>query len=59
VLRKEDNDWVNKCMEYKVEAARPKGRPKRSWRKAVQKDRKLNMEDDMDCRRWRKVIKDD
>jgi len=26
VLRKEDNDWVKKCMEYQVEGARPKGR---------------------------------
>jgi len=23
VLRKEDNDWVKKCMEYEVEGARP------------------------------------
>ena len=32
VLRKEDNDWVKKCMEYEVEGARPRGRPKKSWR---------------------------
>jgi len=30
VLRKEDNDWVKKCMEYKVEGARPCGRPKKN-----------------------------
>jgi len=24
VLRKEDNDWVKKCMEYEVKGARPK-----------------------------------
>jgi len=24
MLRKEDNDWVKKCMEYEVEGARPK-----------------------------------
>jgi len=23
VLRKEDDDWVKKCMEYKVEGPRP------------------------------------
>jgi len=23
VLRKEDSDWVKKCMEYEVEGARP------------------------------------
>jgi len=38
VLQKEDNDWVKKCMEYEVEGARPCGRPKRTWRKVVQKD---------------------
>jgi len=24
VLRKEDNDWVKKCMEYEVEGPRPR-----------------------------------
>jgi len=28
VLRKEDSDWVKKCMEYEVEGSRPRGRPK-------------------------------
>jgi len=32
VLRKEDNDWVKKCMEYEVEGARPRGRSKTTWR---------------------------
>ena len=32
VLRKEDNDWVKKCMEYEVEGNRPRGRPKKTWR---------------------------
>ena len=30
VLRKEDNDWVKKCMEYEVEGARPSGRSKKT-----------------------------
>ena len=25
VLRKEDTDWVKKCMEYEVEGSRPRG----------------------------------
>jgi len=29
VLRKEDNDWMKKCMEYEVEGARPRGKPKK------------------------------
>ena len=32
VLRKDDDDWVKKCMEYEVEGSRPRGRPKRTWK---------------------------
>ena len=38
MLRKEDNDWVKKCMEYEVEGAKPRGKLKRTWREVVQKD---------------------
>ena len=41
VLRKDDDDWVKKCMEYEVEGSRPK----RTWKKVVREDcqaRKLN-----------------
>ena len=61
VLRKEDNNWVKKCMECEVEGPRPRGRPKRTWREVVEKDcqaRKLNEEDAVDCSRCRKLIKD-
>jgi len=37
VLRKEDNDWVKKCMEYVVEGARPRGRRKKTQREIVEK----------------------
>ena len=60
VLRKEDDDWVKKYMEYKVEGPRPRGRPKRTWRQVVEKHcqaRKLNKEDAIDRSRWRKLIK--
>jgi len=36
--RKEDTDWVKKCMEYEVDVSRPRGRPKRTWKEAAQKD---------------------
>jgi len=42
-----------------VEGARPRGRPKKTWREIVEKDCKahgLNKEDAMDCSRWRKEI---
>jgi len=50
VLRKEDNDWVKRCMEYEVEgaSARPRGKPKKTWREIVEKDckaRGLNKEE--------------
>jgi len=60
VLRKEETDWVKKCMEYEVEGSRPRGRPKRTWREVVQKDcqaHNLKREDAMDRGRWKKLIK--
>jgi len=51
VLRKEDNDWMKKCMEYEVDSTRPRGRPKKTWRDTVEKDcqaRELNREDARD-----------
>jgi len=50
VLRKEDNDWVKKCMEYEVKGSRPRGRRKRTWKEVLQNDcqaRNLNREDAM------------
>jgi len=61
VAKKEDNDWVKKCMEYEAEGTRPRGRPKRTWGEVVEKDcqaRKLNKDDAVDHSRWRKLIKD-
>jgi len=48
-------------MEYEVEGSRPRGRPKKTWREAVEKDcqaHKLSREDAMDYSRWRKLTKD-
>ena len=49
-------------MEYEVEGARPRGRPKKTWREIVEKDcqaHKSNMKDAMNCNKWRKQITDD
>jgi len=57
VLRKDDDDWVKKCMEYEVQGPRPK----RTWSEVVRKDcqaHKMNKEDAMDRCKWRKMIKD-
>jgi len=51
-----------KCMEYEVESARPRGRPKKTWREIVEKDSQacvLNREDTVDRIRWMKQIRDD
>jgi len=55
VLRKEDNDWVKKCMEYEVEGARPRSRPNKTWREIVEKDSKA-CGFNRDRSRWRKQI---
>jgi len=49
-------------LVYEVEGARPRGRPKKTWREIVEKDcqaRGLNREDAMDRSRWMKQIRDD
>jgi len=61
VLRKDDDDWVKKCMQYEVEGSRPRGRQKRTWKEVVREDCqacKLNKEDAVDRCKWRKVIKE-
>ena len=61
VLRKDDDDWVKKCMEHEVEGPRARGRPKKTWKEVVREDcqaRKLNKEDAMDRCKWRKMIKE-
>jgi len=35
--KEEDNSWVKKCMEYEVEGARTRGRPKKTWREIEEK----------------------
>ena len=61
MLRKDDGDWVKKCVEYEVECSRPRGRPKKTSKEVVREDcqaRKLNKEDAVDRSKWRKVIKE-
>ena len=61
MLRKDDDNWVKKCMEYEVEGSRKRGRPKRTCKEVVREDcqaRKLKKADAMDRCKWRKVIKE-
>jgi len=53
---------MKKCMEYEVEGARPRGRPKEDLERGCAKEcqvHKLNRGDTMGCSRWQKLIKDD
>jgi len=62
VLRKEDNDWMKKYMEYEMEDATPRDGPNKTWRKIVEKDcqaHKMNRGDATDHNRWMKQIRDD
>ena len=37
-MRKGDEDWVKKSMEYRVEGRRPDGRPRKTWLEIVEAD---------------------
>ena len=37
-MRKGDEDWVKKCIEYRVEGRRPFGRPRKTWLESVEAD---------------------
>ena len=39
VERKEADDWVSKCRVLEVEGGRGRGRPKKTWKQCVDKDR--------------------
>ncbi len=59
VMRKEDDDWVKRCMNLEVEGNAPKG-PRKTWRKTVEEDMKLKglkAEDCADRQKWRKGTK--
>jgi len=43
-------------MEYEVEGARPRGRPKITWREIVEKDCQAR---GLNSSRWMKQIRDD
>ena len=56
-MRKGDEDWVKKCMEYRVEGRRPVGRPRRTWLESVEADMaelEIDKEDVHDRKKWRR-----
>jgi len=56
ILRKHANDWVKKCLDFKLEGVRPRGRPEKTWSEVIEKDcqtQQICKEDVMDHRKWR------
>ena len=56
VLRKDENDWVRRVMEFDVPVVKPLGRPKRTWLREVEADmltRGMRREDAKDRSKWR------
>ena len=53
VLRKDDSEWVKKCMEFVGEGVRPRGRPREHGRKSL----KLRKEDALVGGKWRRLIR--
>jgi hypothetical protein len=60
VERKENTDWVKRCMEMEVVGQRPRGRPRKTWMEVVRNDMKkmgLRREDAQDRNRWKRGIR--
>ena len=60
VERKDDSDWVRKCMDLQVVGPTPRGRPRKTWMEVVKSDMKamgLKREDAKDRDLWRGSIK--
>ena len=56
-MRKGDEDWVKKCMEYRVEGRRPVGRPIKTWlESADMAELEIDKEDVHDRGKWRRNV---
>ena len=59
VMRKNDEDWMKKCMKFRVEGRRPVGRP-RTWLESVEADiaeLKIDREDARDRKELSKNVR--
>jgi len=55
VSRKDENEWVKRCIDHKLEGVWLKGRPKKTWMEVVKKvcrTPQVNKEDAEDCSKW-------
>ena len=59
VMRKGDEDWMKKCMKFRVEGRRPVGRPRKTWLESVEVDMaelEIDKEDVHDRSKWRRNV---
>ena len=58
LVRKSDEYWVKKCMEYRVECRRPVGRPRRTLLESVEADMaEPEIDRDVhDRKKWRRNV---
>ena len=59
MMRKSDEDWEKKGIEYRVEGRRAVGRPRRTWLESVEADMaelEIDREDVHDRKKWRKIV---
>jgi len=60
VRRREEGDPIRRVMDLEVDGRRPRGRPKKTWKKTVEEDTRLvgvREEDALDRGRWRAMTK--
>jgi len=60
VERKDDNDWVKRCVTWKVEEIRQRGRPIKTWWDCVKNDMEslgLSQKEAQSRNKWRRRIK--
>ena len=59
VMGKSDDEWMNKCMQFRVEGRKPVGRPRRAWLESVEADMaelQIGKEDVDDRKKWRRNV---
>ena len=58
IERKDDNDWVKRCMTWEVEGIRPRGCPKKTWWDCVKNEMEslgLSQKDAQFRNKWRRM----
>ena len=58
IERKDDNDWVKRCMTWEVEGIKPRGCPKKTWWDCVKNEMEslgLSQKDAQFRNKWRRM----